>query len=123
MVSIIGALIATLYKGPPIVTTPFQSSTSILNNVLNQSSTWVLGGFLMTIDTMIASIFIIAQVGLVGSIVMVVGFYFVIWGKAREGKMIERNGVDGSESSTKNTPLLHDDDDVENIETTSVQSL
>ncbi|XP_031124331.1 WAT1-related protein At3g28050-like [Ipomoea triloba] len=224
VVSIIGAFIATLYKGPPIVTTPFQSSTSILNNVLNQSSTWVLGGFLMTIDTMIASIFIIAQAfvlkkypaelilmlfyscsvailcaavaliierdlsawslsnrtrvlailysgvfgnvfqvticswcvrrkwpvfvgmfeplgvvismvagvlflgetfyltSLVGSIVMVVGFYFVIWGKAREGKMIERNGVDGSESSTKNTPLLQDDD-VENRETTSFQSL
>lgn len=64
VVSIIGALIATLYKGPPIVTSPFQSSPSILNNVLKQSSTWVLGGFLMTIDTMIASIFIITQVGM-----------------------------------------------------------
>ncbi|XP_019157997.1 PREDICTED: WAT1-related protein At5g40230-like [Ipomoea nil] len=228
VVSIIGALIATLYKGPPIVTAPFQSSTLILNNVLNQSSTWVLGGFLMTIDTMIASIFIIAQAfvlkkypaelilmlfysccvailcaavaliierdlsawslsnrtrlfailysgffgnvfqvticswcvrrkgpvfvgmfeplgvvismvigvlflgetfylgSLVGSIIVVVGFYFVIWGKARDGKMIERNGVDnGSESATKNIPLLQDnDDDVENNrETTSVQSL
>lgn len=53
---------------------------------------------------------------------MVVGFYSVIWGKAREGKMIERNGVDGSDSTTKNTPLLQDDD-VENRETSSVQSL
>nr|GLL49887.1 WAT1-related protein At5g40230-like [Ipomoea trifida] len=123
MVSIIGALIATLYKWPQIVTTPFQSSTSILNNVLNQSSTWVLGGFLMTIDTIYDSFHIHHRAVWVGSIVMVVGFYFVIWGKAREGKMIERNGVDGSESSTKNTLLLHDDDDVENRETTSVQSL
>lgn len=41
---------------------------------------------------------------LVGTLVLGLGFYAVIWGKAKEGKMM----INGSESSSSVTPLLQD---------------
>ncbi|KAK4376828.1 hypothetical protein RND71_003124 [Anisodus tanguticus] len=41
---------------------------------------------------------------LVGSIIIVVGFYSVIWGKAKEWKMGEKS----LESNNNNMPLLQD---------------
>lgn len=37
---------------------------------------------------------------------MVVGFYAVVWGKAKEGNKIEENGVKSLESNGKRVPLL-----------------
>lgn len=45
---------------------------------------------------------------LVGAIVVVVGFYAVVWGKAKEGTTIEKvEGSKSSESNGKRMPLLH----------------
>ena len=42
---------------------------------------------------------------LIGAVLIVVGFYFVMWGKATEEKVVER-GVKHLESSCHNVPLL-----------------
>ncbi|KAJ8547784.1 hypothetical protein K7X08_021020 [Anisodus acutangulus] len=55
LVSIIGALVATLYKGPQVF------GISPLNSILTIPSTWVIGGLLMMISSLIASVFIISQ--------------------------------------------------------------
>ncbi|KAL8509890.1 hypothetical protein ACS0TY_016927 [Phlomoides rotata] len=43
---------------------------------------------------------------LLGALVVVVGFYAVVWGKAKEAKKIEENGVKSLESNGKRVPLL-----------------
>ncbi|MCD7468250.1 hypothetical protein HAX54_006262 [Datura stramonium] len=56
LVSIIGALVATLYKGPQVF------GISPLNySILTTPSAWVIGGLLMMISSLIASLFIISQ--------------------------------------------------------------
>ncbi|KAK4358220.1 hypothetical protein RND71_023830 [Anisodus tanguticus] len=127
LVSIIGALVATLYKDPQVF------GINPLNSILTIPSTWVIGGLLMMISSLIASVFIISQkkgplfvvmfhplgiviamaasifmgeiihVGsLVGSSIIVVGFYSVIWEKAKELKMGE---------NSNNMPLIQNKDD------------
>lgn len=54
--TIIGALVATLYLGPPILSRPLHSALT------HQSTNWVLGGSILGIDCLVASLFIIAQV-------------------------------------------------------------
>ncbi|KAF6159880.1 hypothetical protein GIB67_032964 [Kingdonia uniflora] len=46
----------------------------------------------------------------VGSIVIALGFYAVMWGKAKEEKMNEDNEFCSLESSTQNVPLLRNKD-------------
>ncbi|PSS28647.1 WAT1-related protein [Actinidia chinensis var. chinensis] len=43
---------------------------------------------------------------LVGSIVIVIGFYSVMWGKAKEREVIKDNGVSSLESTSEEAPLL-----------------
>jgi hypothetical protein len=43
---------------------------------------------------------------LIGAIVIVIGFYSVMWGKAKEKKMGEEAGVRSLESSREKVPLL-----------------
>ncbi|KAL8534084.1 hypothetical protein ACS0TY_010196 [Phlomoides rotata] len=207
MVSIIGALIVTLYQGPSIWQISPNSNATTLQN-LTSSSAWLVGGLLLTIDSIVSSIFIIAQAlvlkkcpfelilmlfyscfvailsaavalmvekdfsawslkstttlipiiysalfgnvfqvsiimwcvrkrgplfasvfhplgvifatamgviilgealylgSLLGALVVVVGFYAVVWGKAKEAKKIEENGVKSLESNGKRVPLL-----------------
>ncbi|KAK1437817.1 hypothetical protein QVD17_03615 [Tagetes erecta] len=60
VVSIAGAIIMTLYQGPSIIS----SSSSELNNsklLFGQSSNWVLGGILLIVDAVFASMYIITQ--------------------------------------------------------------
>ncbi|XP_057495924.1 WAT1-related protein At3g28050-like isoform X1 [Actinidia eriantha] len=206
LVSIGGALIVTLYKGPSILVTP--SHSNFPHQFLTQQSNLVIGGLLLIIDCLAASAFTITQAlvlkkfkaeliivffycffvaimcaicslvverdfdawslrppvrlvtilysgvvgsatqvslivwcvhkrgplfvavfhpigiiisaavdiiffgvvlplgSLVGSIVIVIGFYSVMWGKAKEQKVIEGNGVSGLESSSEEAPLL-----------------
>ena len=64
MVSIIGALIVTLYNGLPIINA--LSSNGKPNEVLLLlQSNWVLGGFLLAIGSLCLSILFIVQVKLV----------------------------------------------------------
>ncbi|KAF3662401.1 putative serine/threonine-protein kinase PBS1-like [Capsicum annuum] len=55
LVLIIGALVATLYKGPQIF------GIGPLNSILTTHSDWVIGGLLTMICSLIASVFIISQ--------------------------------------------------------------
>ncbi|CAN4094737.1 unnamed protein product [Withania somnifera] len=55
LVSIIGALVATLYKGPQIF------GISPLNSIVPTPSAWAIGGLLMISSSLIVSIFIISQ--------------------------------------------------------------
>ncbi|XP_059316560.1 WAT1-related protein At5g40240-like [Lycium ferocissimum] len=60
LVSIIGALVATLYKGPDVFQRPLNSILATPHS-LNQSFAWVIGGLLTMISSLIASVFIISQ--------------------------------------------------------------
>ncbi|KAJ8569827.1 hypothetical protein K7X08_006404 [Anisodus acutangulus] len=60
LVSIIGALVATLYKGPDVLVSPLNSILAT-PHFLNQPSAWVIGGLLTIISSLIASVFIISQ--------------------------------------------------------------
>ncbi|KAL0336180.1 UNVERIFIED_CONTAM: WAT1-related protein [Sesamum radiatum] len=206
VVSIIGAVIATLYQGPSILGPSSHSNATF--HAITSSPAWILGGFLLVIDSLVSSFFIIAQalvlkkcpvelvlmffyscfiaiasasvslavekdlsawslrpkmrlipviysaffgnafqvsilmwcvrkrgplfvsvfhplgviianaMGIVllgeplylgsvlGSIVVVVGFYSVMWGKAREAKTVEGGRTKVLESNDKTTPLL-----------------
>ncbi|XP_059316563.1 WAT1-related protein At5g40240-like [Lycium ferocissimum] len=56
LVSIIGAVVATLYKGPQVF------GISSLNSILTSNpSAWVIGGLLTMISSLTASVFIISQ--------------------------------------------------------------
>lgn len=61
LVSVLGALIVTFYTGPAIIET---SHLNLLSpqHLLGQSSNWILGSFLMLIDSVVAALFIITQV-------------------------------------------------------------
>ncbi|KAK9064509.1 hypothetical protein SSX86_015891 [Deinandra increscens subsp. villosa] len=59
VVSVAGAIVVTLYKGPPILSSPLKSE--ILKNLIGQPSNWVLGGIFLTIDAIFSSMYIIAQ--------------------------------------------------------------
>ncbi|XP_059649731.1 WAT1-related protein At5g40230-like isoform X2 [Cornus florida] len=207
VVSITGAFIVTLYKGPSILMTPTHSK-SAHQHLLMHLSTWVVGGLLLTVDAALTSMYNIVQVlilrkfpaeliivffycfsvailsaavafivekdssawslqpnirlfavvysgvfgsvfqvsvttwclhrtgplfvamfhplgivianvlgiiflgdtfylgSLVGSIVIVIGFYSVMWGKAKEGKMVGEIGVNSLDSTSENVSLL-----------------
>lgn len=64
VVSILGAFIVTLYEGPQIL-----KSTSPQNSTQNltQSQDWILGGLLLAMTSIFASLFIIAQVMITSS--------------------------------------------------------
>ncbi|KAM3358751.1 WAT1-related protein isoform X1 [Capsicum galapagoense] len=57
LVSIIGALVATLYKGPDVL----NSTLTSLPQFLNQPSNWVIGGLVAMIGALITSLLIISQ--------------------------------------------------------------
>ncbi|GKD87258.1 WAT1-related protein [Tanacetum coccineum] len=59
VVSIAGAILVTLYKGPAILSYSLQSQTT--THLLVQPSNWVLGGIFLTIDAVFSSGYIIAQ--------------------------------------------------------------
>ncbi|KVI05606.1 Drug/metabolite transporter [Cynara cardunculus var. scolymus] len=59
LVSVVGAIIVTVYTGPAIITSSLSSITP--QHLLGQSSDWILGGVLMLIDSVLAAFFIIAQ--------------------------------------------------------------
>nr|XP_043609299.1 WAT1-related protein At5g40230-like [Erigeron canadensis] len=59
VVSVVGALIVTFYKGPTIITSCLSSIAPPL--LLGESSNLILGGLLMLIDSVLAALFLIAQ--------------------------------------------------------------
>lgn len=206
IVAISGALVATLYQGPPLLMIPSHSNLTL--QPLTQSANVLLGGLLFGVDCVIASLLMIVQAfvlkkypveliimlfyscfvaifslaaslmverdlsafslkpktrlfavlyggffgnvfqltigswcvrkkgplfaatfhpigvvlgtamgviflhdtfylgSLVGSIVILIGFYSVMWGKAKEGKLVDYNGVNSLESGGETAPLL-----------------
>ncbi|KAA8533116.1 hypothetical protein F0562_033351 [Nyssa sinensis] len=60
IVSIAGALVVTIYKGPQILMT-LSHSQSPFEHLLIQQYNFVIGGLLFTVDCAVASVFIIAQ--------------------------------------------------------------
>ncbi|XP_051146151.1 WAT1-related protein At5g40240-like [Andrographis paniculata] len=60
VVSIIGALVLTLYQGPTIFENP-QHLNASSPTLLTPSSAWLLGGLLLAIDTIVSALFIIVQ--------------------------------------------------------------
>ncbi|GFP96249.1 wat1-related protein at3g28050 [Phtheirospermum japonicum] len=62
LVSVIGAIIITLYQGPPILGISSHSNASSSSfHTLTSSSAWLIGGFILTIDCMVSALFIITQ--------------------------------------------------------------
>ncbi|KAF5764294.1 putative EamA domain-containing protein [Helianthus annuus] len=59
VVSVAGAIMVTLYKGPAILSSPLKSE--IVKNLSGQPSNWVLGGIFLAIDAAFSSAYIIAQ--------------------------------------------------------------
>ncbi|KAC9132068.1 hypothetical protein E3N88_46323 [Mikania micrantha] len=75
VVSIAGAIIMTLYQGPSII--PSSLKATISNHlVLGQSSNWVLGGVLLTIDAIFASLYIISQAVVLKKYPLVINLMF-----------------------------------------------
>lgn len=62
LVSILGAFMLTLYKGPQILLTSSSSLKSVYELLDIPESDWVIGGVLFTVDCFAASAFIIVQV-------------------------------------------------------------
>ncbi|CAK9137808.1 unnamed protein product [Ilex paraguariensis] len=60
IVSIIGAFIMTLYKGPQILRTPSYSKFHH-QHVLLQQSNWIIGGLFLAVDCAVSSAFLIVQ--------------------------------------------------------------
>lgn len=61
IISISGAFVVTLYKGPPIVIA--QKSSVSLNQPLNSlKSNWVIGGLLLTAEYILVPLWYIVQV-------------------------------------------------------------
>ncbi|XP_076884788.1 WAT1-related protein At5g40230-like [Bidens hawaiensis] len=60
VVSVLGAIIVTFYTGPTIIKTTHLTSVSP-QHLLGESSYWILGGFLMLLDSVLAALFIITQ--------------------------------------------------------------
>ncbi|CAA2934767.1 WAT1-related At3g28050-like [Olea europaea subsp. europaea] len=60
VVSIVGAFIVTLYKGPQILTS--QSASRLLDNFIRTpQSSWILGGLFLAVDCAVSSGYIIVQ--------------------------------------------------------------
>ncbi|CAI9092860.1 OLC1v1028202C1 [Oldenlandia corymbosa var. corymbosa] len=156
VVAITGAIVATFYQGPPLLST-LSSPNLAVHFLLHQSSNWVLGGILCGIFAMVASVLIMTQAfvlrkypveliimfcygcflallsltaslvmdkdfstwslnsksSLIGSIVIVIGFYSVMWGKAKESYLVDPNVVSCLESGSEKAPLLSSKDETE----------
>lgn len=77
IVSITGASVVTFYKGPPILTT-HSSSYFSHQLLLLQLSNWVIGGFLLAVDCVLTSSWIIVQAKIVKKypVELVIVFYY-----------------------------------------------
>ncbi|GMN42462.1 hypothetical protein TIFTF001_011674 [Ficus carica] len=139
-VSVSGALLAVLYKGPEIIS-PRSAVAPVLSfpHPLQTSTTnWALGGGLLTVENLLnSSAFILMRhivmmypnlltmsflnnlfvtiitipvsflVDVIGAVILLLGFYAVLWGKAKEEKSMDCTGSDISgEASDGKTPLL-----------------
>ncbi|KAL8150209.1 hypothetical protein V2J09_020017 [Rumex salicifolius] len=60
LVSVAGALIVTLYQGPPILNSP-SPIVSLHYNLLTQQTKWIIGGLLLIADCVMASSWLILQ--------------------------------------------------------------
>ncbi|KAJ7943606.1 WAT1-related protein [Quillaja saponaria] len=77
VVSIAGAFIVTLYKGPALLMIPSSSNLSHQQLMLQQPN-WVLGGFFLAADCVMSSAFLIVQASILKkySAELIVVFYY-----------------------------------------------
>lgn len=61
MVSLVGAFVVTFYDGPSLLSTSSLSNVSY-KKLLFQQSNWVIGGFLLLVDAVMTSVWVIIQV-------------------------------------------------------------
>ncbi|XP_017970139.1 PREDICTED: WAT1-related protein At5g40240 isoform X2 [Theobroma cacao] len=154
VISITGAFVVTLYKGPTILST--QSLVVLPHQLLSSPQlNWVLGGLLLAAEALINSAWYIIQAiiattfrislcswclwkvgplyvsmfkplavifaavtgivflgdavslgSLIGAVIIVIGFYAVLWGKANEENVKEDNGVESLNPPSEKLPLL-----------------
>lgn len=65
IVSITGAFVVTLYKGPRILPNPSSPSTSLLhqqNTLLSSQPRWIIGGLFLTTEYILVPMWYIVQV-------------------------------------------------------------
>ncbi|KAH7845770.1 hypothetical protein Vadar_005826 [Vaccinium darrowii] len=60
LVSISGAIVVTLYKGPPIILAP-PPSVSLHRPLLSLQSNWVIGGLFLTVEFILVPVWFIVQ--------------------------------------------------------------
>lgn len=61
IVSISGAFVVTLYKGPPIILTSSQPSISLHQPLFSSQSNWVMGGIFLTVEYLLITCWYIFQ--------------------------------------------------------------
>ncbi|XP_071724697.1 WAT1-related protein At5g40240-like [Rutidosis leptorrhynchoides] len=88
--SIVGASVVTLYKGPPILRSPppppyVQPRHLLL--ILSRQSNWILGGFLLTADAFLLSLWYIIQTSILKDypVVLNIMFYKMLFGTILAG--------------------------------------
>lgn len=62
LVSITGAFVVTLYKGPPIIIASSPSIALDQPQLLSSSSNWIIGGVLLTAEYILVPLWYIVQV-------------------------------------------------------------
>lgn len=63
IVSISGALVVVLYKGPTVLSSPASTDTASLQVPLGSSQTnWIIGGLLLSADYLLLSFWYVVQV-------------------------------------------------------------
>ncbi|KAM2330626.1 hypothetical protein ACFX1X_021430 [Malus domestica] len=84
IVSISGAFIVTLYKGPPILNTSSTVMTDMLSQkqLLSEQSNWVLGGVCVAANCMLAASWLIVQASVLkkyrAELIMVFNYCFFV---------------------------------------------
>ncbi|KAG5002196.1 hypothetical protein JHK87_023268 [Glycine soja] len=115
LVSISGALIVVLYKGPIILSTSSPQPSPTTDSPMDSTSqtNWVLGGSLLAIE------FLLVPICVVGAVILSFGFYAVLWGKAKEEELTVVDFDDIRPPSNTKSPLLQSykvkDEDNQNI--------
>ncbi|KAF2302477.1 hypothetical protein GH714_036499 [Hevea brasiliensis] len=100
IISIGGAVVVTFYKGPTLFSRHSHIIGEPLQLLHSPQLLWIIGSFFLAAEAFLDS------ACLIGAIIIMTGFYAVLWGKAEEETTSEVNGAGSSESFSNNVPLL-----------------
>lgn len=62
IVSISGALVVVLYKGPTLISASSESPSPSVHSPLGSQTNWIIGGLLIAVEYLLISIWYIVQV-------------------------------------------------------------